>query len=144
MFLKDEDYGEDNGKTDEDFKNAVYQFIVRDLFGHLEVRERSELFNFYVAPTKTGNHGGTGLECGPSIAPDGFLTDDCPWADAVAVIHTHYGVQPCYAARVFGAEDVLQHRFIHESGHALFGLMDMYPTRTCLPPYVTYGIHGNM
>lgn len=113
VFLQDNDYT----GTDEDFLNAVNSQIDDRLLAASPVSENTDRFNFYIAPTLEGSHGGD-FSCGAGMLPDNFF-DLCPFADAVVVLHSDTATD-CSNGGVYGSEDNNVRSFIHESGHGTY------------------------
>lgn len=79
--------------------------------------EQMDKFNFYVY-NKSGTSGG----CGTVNADTGA---DIPWRNVDAVLHTT-NLQDCTVNSHFSAEGSNTKAFLHESGHAVWGLADEY------------------
>lgn len=118
VFHMADDYAT-NGLAFSDFvKDAGNK--VRDVYGGQEVLDRNlDKFNFWVYK-KTAQAGGCGTVNADAAA-------DVPHADDDAVLHAA-NFQDCTNAGLshFSAEGSNTKAFLHESGHAVFGLGDEY------------------
>ena len=129
-------YGRYKGDTDDhedlvfhmadDYNNDFDDFLedatdkIADVFGMQEIIDRNlDKFNFWVY-TKEGQASGCGT-------PDSDVSSDMPWRDDDAVLH-ETSFQDCTNAGLtrFSAEGFDTKAFLHESGHAIFGLGDEY------------------
>ncbi len=118
VFHMAEDY-DDNGEDFEDFVDDATD-KVNDIYGEQDVIEINlDKFNFWVYK-KEGEASGCG-----TVHSD--TSTDIPWRDDDAVLHTT-SFQDCTNAGLshFSAEGFNTKAFLHESGHAVFGLGDEY------------------
>lgn len=95
-------------------------FKVREVFGQQAiVAENLSKFNFWVY-RKTGKGGGCGT-------PDSAVSTDMPFRDDDVVLHAA-DFQDCTnpGLTTFSAEGSNTKAFLHEGGHAVFGLGDEY------------------
>lgn len=121
VFVRDSGYT----GTLADFKAAAKSQIDARLLAAAPVSNHTDRFNFYFTE-KLGDSDPATLNhtCGDVILP-ADLREQCPFADAFVVIHSEtYG--DCSSNRVFSSEGDTVRSFIHEAGHALFGLWDEY------------------
>lgn len=81
------------------------------------IAENFGLMNFYVYD-RIGDETGCGT-------PDSQIATDAPFRDADAVLHL-LDFQDCAIGTRFSAEGFPTKAFLHESGHAIFGLGDEY------------------
>jgi len=117
VFLRDADYS----GTNAEFESAVNKQIDERLLAYTPLNNKEKFFNFYISDILEGDSVEKGNTCGPKILPSNFYAL-CPFADAVAVLHTEtYG--DCSCARVFSSEADIKRSFIHEAGHGIFGLL---------------------
>jgi hypothetical protein len=97
----------------DDVEDKIY-----DVFGRQDVLEdRMEEFNFWVY-TKKGDRTGCGK-------PASSVSSDMPFRDADAVLHVE-DFRDCSVGSRFSAEGGRTKAFLHESGHAVFGMADEY------------------
>jgi hypothetical protein len=96
-----------------DVEDKVYDvYLERDL-----IAANFEAFNFYVY-TKPGEADGCGV-------PDPDIASDATFRDVDAVLHA-LEFRDCAIGSRFSAEGYPTKAFLHESGHAVFGLADEY------------------
>jgi hypothetical protein len=121
VFVPDADYGGNMAA----FLADVGANITQRLGAVTPINSHLGDFNFYFTALPGDVTNGT---CGASTLPANLLSL-CPYADAVVVLHqgtrtdcTSWSGQ----TGVFGAEGTVGRSFIHEGGHAMFGLRDEY------------------
>jgi hypothetical protein len=118
VFHMADDYAA-NGQTFTDFVNDATDKI-QDVYGAQDiVKTNLHKFNFWVYKNE-GDEAGCG-----TVHADASI--DMPWRDDDAVLHfTNF--QDCTNAGLsnFSAEGSNTKAFLHESGHAVFGLGDEY------------------
>lgn len=118
VFHMADDYAA-NGQTFRDFVNDATDKI-QDVYGAQDiVKTNLDKFNFWVYKN-VGDEAGCG-----TVHAD--ASTDMPWRDDDAVLHfTNF--QDCTNAGLshFSAEGSNTKAFLHESGHAVFGLGDEY------------------
>lgn len=131
VFLKDMGYT----GSDDDFKAIVTTMITDRLFLNEPTLSNMAFFNFYTSEKLKGDSSSPGNACGPKTLPSDFY-NLCPYADAVAVVHSEE-YPDCSLARVFSTEADTVRSFIHEISHAAFGLRDMYDDPQCSTNYGT-------
>eukprot|EP00977_Amphora_coffeiformis_P028254 scaffold34917_cov166-Amphora_coffeaeformis.AAC.2 len=110
--------------TNEDFENSVKKMIDERFLAIDPVKGHDDIFNFYLSYLPADSVNGTNRKCGERTLPQDFRTL-CPFADAVAVVHSET-YQDCCSGSVFSTEGDIIQSFIHEAGHAVFGLSDEY------------------
>ncbi len=118
VFHMADDYAA-NGKTFTDFL-ADATDKVRNKYGAQDIIQSNlDKFNFWVYK-KQGSASGCGTVHADAAA-------DMPWRDDDAVLHDN-SLQDCTNAGLthFSAEGSTTKAFLHESGHAVFGLGDEY------------------
>lgn len=118
VFHMADDYAA-NGQTFNDFINHATD-KVQDVFGDQEIIDVNlDKFNFWVYK-KTGDEAGCG-----TVHSD--ADTDMPWRDDDVVLHAA-NFQDCTNVGLshFSAEGTNTKAFLHESGHAVFGLGDEY------------------
>jgi hypothetical protein len=137
--------GSDTEKIDFIFHRApdytsVDQFVthvgqkINDIYrGQSVIRERNNIdrFNFYIYSNAAQSAG----SCGGDIHRDASV--DMPWKNVDAVLHAQ-DLQDCSSVDLhhFSAEGTNTKAFLHESGHAVFGLADEYDAgSTCYTYY---------
>ena len=115
VFHMDDDYNDDLGDLIDDATDKVI-----DVFGRQELIDVNlDKFNFWVYK-KEGEADGCGT-------PHSDVASDMPWRDDDAVLHVG-NFQDCTNSGLsrFSAEGSDTKAFLHESGHAVFGLGDEY------------------
>ena len=122
VFVMDEDY---NGNL-EAFLSDAQSKVNNRLGGVAPVDTNLDKFNFYFTRQEgtvdTNN-------CGQENSLPDDLLKQCPFADAVVVLHTaSFGdcKRTSGGVSIFSAEGNSNRSFIHEAGHGLFGLRDEY------------------
>jgi hypothetical protein len=131
IFVPDEDYGAaaDIGTWMPGFLSDAGAHIDNLLGGKDPVTGNLDKFNFYYTQkqgTASTDH------CGNASLPNNLL-QDCTYADAVVVLHKNeFG--DCANANLYTAEGPVfpKKSFIHETGHAVFGLADEYDDSRCV------------
>lgn len=122
VFVPDEDYNGDMNTFLSDVANNISQ----RLGAVAPIDTNLDKFNFYYTRLQ-GNVASN--NCGQeSSLPQNFLTQ-CPYADAVVVLHRSvFGdcMRNSGAVGIFSAEGDVGRSFIHEGGHGIFGLRDEY------------------
>jgi len=110
---------EDNGQDFGDFIGHVYNKIYDVFGGQSIVRDNLAAFNVYVY-TKEATSGGCG-----TVNSD--ANTDMPWRDDDGVLHWET-FRDCTNGGLthFSAEGSNTKAFLHEAGHAVFGLGDEY------------------
>lgn len=119
VFHMADDY-DSNGQDFEDFVDDA-TFKVNEVFGEQDIIEKNmDKFNMWVY-TKEGD----GANCG-EVHPD--APGDMPFADDDAVLHVaNFGDCTNAGLTHFSAEGPANTQaFLHEAGHAVFGLGDEY------------------
>jgi len=115
VFHMDDDYNDDIGDLVDDATDKV-----TDVYGKQALIETNlDKFNFWVYK-KEADAGGCGT-------PHSDAATDMPWRDDDAVLHVGT-FQDCTNVGLsrFSAEGSNTKAFLHESGHAVFGLGDEY------------------
>ncbi len=118
VFIPDQDY---NGNMNQ-FLQHVQDLIDNEYDATTPIDDNMHKLNFYFMEDEGDATNGCGGEL-----PDEFDEPECDMADAVVTLHqTQFG--DCTSGRFkFTAEGTnVQRSFIHESGHALFKLVDEY------------------
>jgi len=99
---------------------------VWDVYGEQEYIEAPDFFdnfNFYIYRNQA-----QAIGCGQV---HGNCNTDMPWRDVDAILHVaEFGDCARIADRTFTAEGPSTQSFLHESGHAVFGLSDEYDGNT--------------
>jgi hypothetical protein len=123
IFVPDTDYGS-QANIDTwlpTFIQDIQNNIDQRLLGANPVTGEAAHFNFYYTRAQ-------GDSVYPTHYPPADLTRVAPYANAIAILHTstfgdwtNWGPPSTYSA-----EGVVGRSFIHESGHAIFGLADEY------------------
>ena len=112
------------------FLSHINAQIDQRLGGKSPVTGNLDRFNFYYTRDQ-GN--AEGSSCGPRSTLPSDLTKDCPFADAVVVLHQSTFTDCSSTGQtvnVYSAEGPIGRSFVHESGHGLFGLADEYDGET--------------
>lgn len=115
VFHMDDDYGGDLGDLIADATDKL-----NDIFGKQELIDKNlDAFNFWIYKKE-----GDADDCG---TPHADVSTDMPWRDDDAVLHVGT-FQDCTNVGLtrFSAEGSNTKAFLHESGHAVFGLGDEY------------------
>ncbi len=116
VFVMDRDYGINRSV----FVNDSWGLIRNGYFNNTVLANSRDKFNFYV-------HNGTGdyeEVCDHWTLPSGFH-EDCPFADASAIIHRD-PERDCAHGPTFSARYDSNRTVVHESGHGIFGMRDEY------------------
>lgn len=122
IFVPEEDYG-----APADIDTWLPTFIsdiqsrINRLNGAAPVTGNLDSFNFYYSRVQ-------GDIARPNLNLPADITRVVPWADAYAILHTTtFSDWTLMGPPVkFGGEGAVNRSFIHEGGHALFGLADEY------------------
>lgn len=115
VFHMDDDYNNDIGDLIADATDKV-----NDVYGKQSIIDKNlDRFNFWIYKKEAEADG-----CG---TPHADAAIDMPWRDDDAVLHVG-NFQDCTNAGLshFSAEGSNTKAFLHESGHAVFGLGDEY------------------
>lgn len=118
VFHMADDYAP-NGKTLADFIRDVTDKVQNRYGAQAIIEAHLDAFNFYVYKKVASASG-----CG---TPHSDAAADMPWRDDDAVLHAT-DLQDCTNQGLtrFSAEGYTTKAFLHESGHAVFGLGDEY------------------
>jgi hypothetical protein len=118
MFHRDTDYAS-AGQTFSDFLDDVH-FKIYDILAKKELIEtHMRDFDFYVYRLE-----GEGGDCGVA---NSTVDTDAPWRDDDVILHTtDFGDCTNSGLTHYSAEGHNTKAFLHESGHAIFGMADEY------------------
>ncbi len=128
VFVPDDDYGspDDIDSWLPKFLEDVNHKIDNRLGGRIPINTNLDKFNFYYT-TRQGKVNEN--NCAEETSLPDNLIKECPFADAIVVLHksifgdcSTVGENP----DIFSAEGPTDRSFVHESGHAIFGLADEY------------------
>lgn len=118
VFVADDSY-----TSMDTFRGDVDQRLA-GLFSLFPVTGNEDRFNFYTANITASSAADNACGGYGDIIPDEFV-DQCPFADAIAVLHTeNYG--DCRFGWTYSSEGNSDYSFVHESGHGIFDLRDEY------------------
>jgi hypothetical protein len=141
VFVMDKDYIDGFDA----FLKAVEHQISDRLGGIAPVDTNLDKFNFYYTRLEgdviDNDNNKEADNCGDASSLPDKLLEQCTFENAVVVLHTQ-DLSDCKSTigevSVFSAEGNADRSFIHEAGHALFGLKDEYDSNRSATPSCKY------